>query len=373
MLAEIGAVVARVRTRRGLSLTDLAKHIQGEETILARLEAGEPGVTTTQLDDLAQALDLDPQCLRRGEERVRPSLTVFLRHEGMQDFQDVDRAVLDGAIEQARILHELGVMLHESNDVWPGASFKRAEAPHDSFDAAAKHGYQLAIELRKFWGLPIEPLEDLRAIVEERLGIAILVRQLSTRATCAVKVCDDAAIVLSGGTRGAARVRGAIAHELCHILHDPDHEGVHVVLDPEHDRSTHANEQRARAFAAELLLPRAGLNRLLGVPRNVREQLVARDLVIAAMDRYGTSWPITANHLCNREFIDLELRVWLEALDAHVLSSSWSVSLPPVHGPSQLVEQRTTRAHERALITDGEARSALGIEAIDPLPWVAAR
>jgi hypothetical protein len=50
-------------------------------------------------------------------------------------------------------------------------------------------------------------------------------------------------------------------------LHDPDREGVHVVLDLENDRSTHANEQRARGFAAELLLPRAGLNGLLGLPR----------------------------------------------------------------------------------------------------------
>ena len=374
MLAEIGAVVARVRARRGVSLGDLARRIEGEVAILERLEAGQPGITTTQLDDVAEALALDPRALRRGEERLRPVPTVFLRHEGMQDFRDADLDLLDDTIEQARTLNELGRLLQESPAGWPGAGFERSEAPHDTSDAAARHGYQLAAELRRSLGFVTEPLDDVRGLVEERLGIAIVLRELSTRAACAVKAGDAAAIVLSGGSfKSASRVRGTIAHEVCHVLHDPDREGVHIVLDRDNDRSTHANEQRARAFAAELLLPRAGLNRLLGVPRSVREQDTAKELVITAMDHYGASWQMTANHLCNREFVDMSLRVWLEALEAHSLPGSWKISLPSVNGPSLLVTDRVARAHEKALITDGEARSALGLEAIDPLPWDAER
>lgn len=141
------------------------------------------------------------------------------------------------------------------------------------------------------------------------------------------------------------------------------------MLDLDHDRNTHANEQRARAFAAELLLPRAGLNGLLGLPRTVREQDTAKELVIQAMDHFGASWQITANHLVNRGFVDMGLRIWLEALEAHELSGSWKVDLPAIDGPSLLVADRVARAHERGLITDGEARRALGLEAIDPLPW----
>jgi Zn-dependent peptidase ImmA (M78 family) len=370
VLAEIGAVVARVRTRRGISLADLARRIEADVALLERLEAGQFGVTTTQLDDVAEALGLDPRALRRGEEHSRPVPTVFLRHEGMQDFRDVDLDLLDDAIEQARTLTALGRLLQEAPEGWPGGGFRRSEAPHDTSDAAARHGYQLAGELRRFLGLATEPLDDVRGLVEERLGIAIVRRELSTRAACAVKAGDEAAIVLSGGSfKSASRARGAIAHEVCHILHDPDREGVHIVLDLDNDRSTHANEQRARAFAAELLLPRAGLNRLLGVPRSVREQDTAKELVIEAMDHFGASWQITTNHLCNREFVDMSLRVWLEALEAHALSGAWKVSLPLINGPSLLVAARVARAHEKGLITDGEARSALGLEAIDPLPW----
>lgn len=370
MLAEIGVVVARVRARQGLSLADLAGRVEADVTTLERLEAGEPGVTTTQLDDIAEALGLDPRALRRGAERLRPAPSVFLRHGGMQDFRDSDLDILDEAIAHARTLNALGRLLQESPEEWPVAGFRRSEAPHDTSDAAARHGYQLAGELRRALGVVTEPLDDLRGLVEERLGIAIVLRELSTRAACAVKAGEAAAIVLSGGAfKSASRARSAIAHEVGHILHDPDREGVHIVLDLETDRSAHANEQRARAFAAELLLPRAGLNRLLGVPRGVREQDTAKELVITAMEHFGASWQITANHLCNREFVDMSLRVWLEALEAHALSGSWKISLPALNGPSLLVSDRARRAHEKGLITDGEARGALGLEAIDPLPW----
>jgi transcriptional regulator with XRE-family HTH domain len=108
VLVEIGAVVAGVRARRGVSLADLARRIEADVATLERLEAGQPGVTTTQLDDLAEALSLDPRALRRGEERLRPAPTVFLRHERMQDFRDEDLDALDGAIAHARTLNALG-------------------------------------------------------------------------------------------------------------------------------------------------------------------------------------------------------------------------------------------------------------------------
>lgn len=370
MLARIGEVVARVRARKGLEATGLAAQVEAEVIVIERLEAGQSGVTTTQLDAIARVLGIDPGALRRGEELGRPVPSVFLHHHGMQDFRDEDLAVLDEAIEHARDLNALGRTLHEQDATWPGATFRRSAAPHDSSDAAARHGYQLADELRRRLQRVSEPLVDLRALAEEELSIVVVRRRLSTRGACAVKAGDAAAIVLNGSSpQFDARTRAAIAHEICHVLHDPDVEGVHVVLDLETDRSAHANEQRARGFAAELLLPRAGLNGLLGVPRGVREQQAAVEMVVAAMDRFGASWQITANHLCNHGFIDRSLRAWLEALEAHTLAPSWRVALPPVDGPSLLVRARAQRAHEQGLITDGEAREMLGLDPIDPLPW----
>lgn len=303
MLAEIGAVLARTRRREHLSLAELAKQIEGEVTVLERLEAGQPGITTAQLDDLAEVLGLDARALRRGQEVGRPSPSVFLRHHGLQDFRDDDLPVLDTAVDQARSMGALGRMLNEAPEVWPGARFMRVDAPHDAPDAPARDGYRLANALRRFLARPTEALNDVVALAERELGIAVVVRRLSSRAVCAVKVGDTAAIVLQGSSASyPARTRATVAHEICHILHDPDREGVHVVLDLEDNKDAHADEQRARAFAAELLLPRAGLQALLGEPRQVREHDHVCELVIRAMDHFGTSWQLTANHLCNHGF-----------------------------------------------------------------------
>lgn len=370
MLDQIGALVAQVRARRGLSVADLAATIEGDVAAVEKLEAGQSGVTTTQLDAIAETLGLDPRALRRAEEIARPAPSVFLRHQGMQDFRDADLDVLDRAIEHARTMNALGKLLGEPESPWTNAGFAKSAAPHDTSDAPAKHGYRLATELRRTLQLPFQPLHDLRLLAEESLGIAVVVRRLSTRGVCAVKAGGAAAIVLgSASIGGAAKLRSDIAHELCHLLHDPDRDGVHVVLDREHDRSTHANEQRARAYAVELLLPRAGLNKLLGLPATVEGQQQATGLVAAAMDHFGTSWQMTANHLCNHGFVDKALRIWLEALDARRPPLAWATTLPAIDGPSLLVVERAQRAHEQTLITDSEARSALGLETLDPLPW----
>ena len=68
------------------------------------------------------------------------------------------------------------------------------------------------------------------------------------------------------------------------------------------------------------------------------------------MNHFGTWWQITANHLCNRGFVDRSLRIWLEALEAHELSASWKIDLPSINAPSLLVANRVARAHERGLI-----------------------
>lgn len=336
--------------------------------IVDALEAGRTGITRTQLEAVAHALTLESRALAQGREVLRQQPSVFLRHRGMQDFRDDDLPVLDEALEQGRILHELGQLLGEPYAPW---SEQRSNAPHDKSETAAHDGYRLATDLRRHLGKPTQPFEDLRATVEGTLGVAVLVRRLSVRGACAVIAGDAGAIVLDAATYADTPVwaQSTIAHELCHVLNDPAEQGVNIVLDPEEDRSAHANEQRARAYAAELLLPKPGLQGLLGLPASIGETHAAIDLVQRAMVHFGTSWEMTANHLCNRGFVARELRVWLEARHAQPTPSTWPLRLPGRGRPSVLVAARAERAHEASLITDGEARSILGLSVLSPLPW----
>jgi hypothetical protein len=174
-------------------------------------------------------------------------------------------------------------------------SSQLAASPRNAQHAAAHQGYLLARELRRALGNDADALADLREIAEVSCGVTVVVRRLSTIGSTAfaVKAGDAAAIVLapiSSAREPIARVW--IAHELCHVLFDIDSGGVHVVIDFDGDRHVQDAERRARAFAAELLLPEAGLRKLVGPPAQVSGETAARNLVAMARDAFGSTWQL---------------------------------------------------------------------------------
>jgi len=375
MIERIGEIVRTVRARAGLSLAELARQGNVPLEVLEALEQGKVGISTTQLDDVAAALFLDPPALLGGSERPRRLPSVFLRHSPMQDFDERDGEVLDLAMEQGRHLVHLRSILGEPPLALQADTFTPRAAAADRPEAPAQDGYRLARTVRQWLGYPTEPLDDLGSLIEQRFGTAVLVRNLSSsRVTAAAVRADDAAAIVLGA-RDAERARNPmlarvhLAHELCHLLFDPAPGGIHIVIDLVADRRVYAAEQRARAFAAELLLPSAGLDVLLGPPGRVIERTAALDLVTRARGRFGTPHDIAANHLCNQRFVAAESREWLEAARSPLGPELPETSLPDEGAPSRLVAELTARAHRGGILTDGEARAVLGLDRLAPLPW----
>jgi transcriptional regulator with XRE-family HTH domain len=375
VIERIGDIVRTVRERENRSRSDVADRSGVPLSILEALERGQRGITTTQLDEVAQALSLDFTALLNGREVHRRLPSVFLKHEPIQDFDDRDGAILDEAHEQGRSLRSLRSLLGDPPLALQAGTFPQREAPADRPEAPAQDGYRLARVVRQWLGNTAEPLGDLRALLEERFGVAVVVRPLgSSRVTAAgIRADDDATIVL--GTRDPQRImnplltRVHLPHELCHVLFDPSQGGLHIVVDWVADRRSHAAEQRARAFAAELLLPLEGLTQLLGPARAVDTTSSARDLVAAARSRFGTPHEIAANHLCNLRFVDLRLREWLEAEKTTFTGTPPATTLPASGAPSIFVGNLVERAHGDNLLTDADARSILGLDRLAPLPW----
>ncbi|TMQ17688.1 MAG: ImmA/IrrE family metallo-endopeptidase, partial [Deltaproteobacteria bacterium] len=227
-------------------------------------------------------------------------------------------------------------------------------------------------ELRHAVGNDANAFTDLRELVERVCGVTVLVRRLATigSSAFAVKAEDAAAIVLAPITHPREPLaRVWLAHELCHVLFDPDAGGVHVVVDFDDDRQARQAEQRARAFAAELLLPEAGLRKLIGAPSGVTGEVASRNLIAMARDAFGSTWQVTANHLCNLGFISMGLRDWLERQQAPAMSRPWSTSLPVVDAPSLQLGSLTRRGYDAGHLTDGEVRALLGLDVLAPLPW----
>jgi len=375
VIASIATIVRAVRERERCSLEELSNRTSVQLSILTALEDGRPGITTGQLDDVARALSLDPAALLNGREVPMGMPSVFLRHAPMQDFDDRDGAVLDDALEQGRSLANLRSLLGDPAFALQAGVFERHAAAADSPDAPARDGYKLANEVRQWLGNGAEPLGDVAALLEERFGIAVVARTLESNRVTAVSVRAEtgAAVVLNvrdlhrAGNPLIARVY--LAHELCHVLFDPSPGGLHIVIDRTADRRVQAAERRARAFAAELLLPLKGLVDLLGAPREVSETSTASDLVAKARSRFGTSHEITANHLCNLHFVDLGLREWLEAAGSAFTGTPPEMRLPADDAPSRLLVAHVERSHREGILTDGEARGILEIDRLAPLPW----
>jgi Zn-dependent peptidase ImmA (M78 family)/transcriptional regulator with XRE-family HTH domain len=375
MLEAIARIVNVARERAKLSLDDVSRETGVAVDAIASLERGQPGLATTELFDIARVLSLDPVALLGGREMFRAVPSIFLRHAGHQDFDARDSRLLDDALSAGRALASLRSRLGDPPAALQGGTFWQIQSATDHNEAPAREGYRLASSVRSWLENTSDPLEDVGVLVEQRFGVAILTRALVTARSTAASVRSEEAAGIVLHARDLSRknnpllARVHLAHELCHILFDPSDGGLQIVVDFDTDRKVHAAEQRARAFAAELLLPLKGLVETLGAPRGVSDRDAAIALISKARSHFGTPHEIATNHLCNLGFIDLRLRDRLEAEPSKFTGTVPVTSLPLEGEASLMVRQYVQRAHEVGLLTDSEAKGFLGLDRLESLPW----
>lgn len=242
---------------------------------------------------------------------------------------------------------------------------------------AALQGHRLARRVRAQLDLGMEPLGDLGALLSGRLGVHVVVEpKLPARlGACAARAPGVAVVVLAGSAGHpplrADLMRVMLAHELCHILFDAgDPTALALSVDSRSERQTGGgrgdlHESRARGFAAELLLPGAGVHALLGAPAQV-EAAAARPLVRRARAHFGASWALTVNHLHNLGYLSALAREELEFTPAAPLQAAPSTSLSPAHpGPADALalagpaRQLAEQAAQQLAVADEAAAQAL--------------
>jgi hypothetical protein len=230
----------------------------------------------------------------------------------------------------------------------------------------------------------------LRALLEECFDVAVCTAALRTRSVMAVTVKErmrgGASVVMNTGfvdyrrRRLAGRVN--LAHELAHVLFDPVNDEVNMIIvdrvDPRDARGGTGIEQRARAFAAELLIPALGLSARFGAPAGITEPGAADALVDDVRGLFLAPAEITVNHLVNQRYIanDDALREDLirsAAMRSPVDTRAVAPVIPPEGVRSTALLERVREAHDRGLLTDGRARELLGLAGGEPLPWDAKR
>jgi Zn-dependent peptidase ImmA (M78 family)/transcriptional regulator with XRE-family HTH domain len=355
---SVGARIARTRERMGISAYELAQRAGVPFEALVALEKGEAAdISTAAVARIARQLDVDVSEWFSAE-RPTSQPALFFRQAGIPDFFEQDRQPVVVALREARAIASVDMLLGRRYD-------KRANfSPRDVGSIPFDDGYKLAQSVRRSLGQPTQPLGSVVSLVEDEFGVPVLAAKLHTQRVLALTAKErdsDLVAVILNQAQPNARVH--VVHELAHVLFDRPVQDVDYWIDLDDDREaqTVKTEQRAKAFAAELLIPQEGLAVQFGRPMQLSGFAAAIKLARQVGEHFRTPPELTTNHLVNRKYIASELREQVTE----------SLAIPAYPRPTprpKMLERRVAEALSGGLITQMRARELLDITAYDALP-----
>lgn len=339
--------------RTQLPLPQLANQVQIPLELLHAARQGSlQGWTTSMVERLAMASCVDPAAVWSDEPLDAVPALHFLRGL-LHDFHPDDLVPFEQALERGSSLRAMTELL--GHDV--GWAAFRTEAPRAPW---WKHGYQLAQQVRDELGCQETPFDDLDALLGERLSVYVAYRPLRTARLFAATLNTPSARAVVVNNRLCTEplvVRRTLAHELCHALFDSVRGSAILEIDTDDPLDADPKEQRAGAFAAELLVPRAGVERQLGVPTGTRDLDTALHYVDEVSRVFLAPKQLVVHHLVNHRWIDPSMK-------ERVLAQRRSIVRPgePTRRPGPAVdwlERRVEEAVRAELITSGRATELL--------------
>jgi Zn-dependent peptidase ImmA (M78 family) len=370
LLLDMARIIREEREARGLSNAQLAERANVRLERLEALEAGKPGLGTVDLDRLADVLELDAIELADGRRVQGISAAIFLRQgsTGYQDFNPNDADIFVNALAQGKALFSLCTQGNVTK-------FSREEVRKGPDHAPAKQGHELAQHVRSKLELELEPLGDMRELLEEHFGIAVIQASLASKRLPAACARDTdrrgAAVILNANDQERQTNplvdRVHLAHELCHILFDPMGDGVQLVMEVEGKEDLF--EQRARAFAAELLVPSSSFAELLE-GKDMGTNAGARQAAIRIRERFKVPWEVTVQQLVNhKKLSEARAEELLDAGPGNYFKPATKLPAPgqPSLGLCKALENALTEGD----VTEGQVRSLLGLYPGQPFPWEA--
>lgn len=367
-------ILREERSYRGLTREELAAQSLVPLDEIAVFEDTGEVRSIARLGRLARYFDLDADALQRGVRTPSIEPSVFFRQRGAPDFSEEDRQLLASLVHAGTALVAVNRLLGRE-DRRPRLTTRQPGNP------PYRDGYEAARLVRKLLGNVAEPVVDLQRIIEDTFETPVVLHPLQTTRLEAVTAkhpqADGVVIVLNSKLPlepGSPSYRRNLAHELAHVLLDLDEQPLGYILDgpprmtaKPSDKS--AIEQRADAFAAELLIPAAGLQRMHGKPSLPISLERARRLVEQTEQEFLAPRQLTIWHLFNRGYLDDSTQELL-AREPHLSIASPTLPARLVEGGfPPLVVDRLREARGRELLTAGRVRELLGLTVWDPLPW----
>jgi Zn-dependent peptidase ImmA (M78 family) len=297
---EPASSLRKSREDRGLSVYDIAKATKLKVNEISNAEDARKTSPIQVLEKLAMTLGLDETRLS-----VRPltedNEKLGIRLRQLKNSNPAFNASTVVAFDEAAWVIQkqllLSSWLGEKINL-PSLGFEPDSRYGDKQYPAWQYGYDLARATRKRLGINRkEPIESLRTIVETNLKIPLTHLSLPAQfagATIAAGSARGIAVNINGSNQNVWVRRATIAHELAHLLWDPDSKLNTLVVDtfeamesqPPHVKEKEDDfvEARANAFAIEFLAPQEYALELFDTKSDMQTGLRA------VMDHFGVSF-----------------------------------------------------------------------------------
>ena len=319
LLASVDAIEQALRQQRealGVTPGQLASAAGVPVATIKRAEQDADQVDLRDLERLSFVLGLDPAKLSVDERaRTDPALGVRLRVLEWPDAPATSARFSPPSVLPSMLRGSEAASIIRSQlqlQRWMHADDRAPdfEPSHDYGEGgpAWSAGYRLAGSTRERLGLGLEPIESMRDLVEHRLGIPIIQVPLQKAiAGATISSHGQRGIVLNtaGANSNVWIRRATMAHELAHILFDPEQQLSNIRVDSYDETARNAEhgapspdsvEQRANAFAVAFLAPREAVKKIVPSPAQVSatniEQVMSSSGIGRAAARFhvGNAW-----------------------------------------------------------------------------------
>lgn len=230
------------RELRSLSQTELANKAEITGAAVSQFESGASKPTEATITELAAALKVPTGFFAVRDDETHEGFFRSLRRTTVTDRRRA-RAI-------AHIAHDV-VTLGSAEEGRATAEIPRL--PVSGLETSADELEDAAAEVRRAWGVPAGPIENVVGLLEAH-GIVVIRLPLDSADVDAFSLpfADHPVIVLGSDKNDRARSRFDASHELGHlVVHGDEMWGLPQV------------ERQAHEFAAAFLMPRKGIQREL--------------------------------------------------------------------------------------------------------------
>jgi Zn-dependent peptidase ImmA (M78 family)/DNA-binding XRE family transcriptional regulator len=281
--AELGRRLKAAREQLDLTQEQVAAELGLSRGALAQVEIGMRAPNSLQLAHLAEIYqrDLGEFLAEDFDAAERDALVALFRSDAQIADDPARAAAVRRCVNLAREYTHLEEVLGIAAER-PSPPEYDLLAPRTRWDAI-QQGERLAEEERDRLGLGIDPIRDIRAVLEQQ-GIRALEEPLLPENVSAVFLNDQqhGLSIIVNGSHHSRRRLFSYAHEYAHALADRD---VPSLVSKLENRSE-LREVRANAFAAAFLMPDAGVRAFMrargkGDARSVLQVFDEREVLTA--------------------------------------------------------------------------------------------